>query len=200
MSDDKKNVLPDPSEAWREERKRQIAYRILRYVLAVLLFVSYFFLGKIAVFFMAFGACLIAPDIAALASRAFMSSLFPHRKGELRPIYGIAESLAARGKYAEAEEEYEKIIQQFPKEVKPHIDMLNIAVMRLNDGLLAEQLYQRGMNLLKDPVSQNTLTEAYNSIRTRLKKPEDLKPVEISSNKFKDVKERVARDRKKMWR
>jgi hypothetical protein len=106
----------------------------------------------------------------------------------------------AKGLYAEAEQEYEKIIREFPDEIKPHIDMLNIAIVRMNNPELAEQIFQRGMSLLKNPDSRQVLSTSYASIRTQLKMPEDRKSVEISAQKIKETKERVERDRQKMWK
>ena len=62
-------------------------------------------------------------------------------------------TLAARGKYAEAEAEHEKIMAEFPDDPVPHIELINIAVMRLNDGDLADKLHRRGMSCLHDPIA-----------------------------------------------
>lgn len=158
------------SSLWAKEERRRRIGRIIRRVVGIpLLLFSYPHLGPISPFLLLLGAILVAPDIAGFLSNAVVGMVSPHRPGERRPNYDIPESLAAKGKYAEAEEEYDRIIQEFPAEVKPHIAMINIAVTRLNDGALAASLYQNGMDRLKDPASRETLTTMYKAMATRLK-------------------------------
>ncbi|MFC1498317.1 tetratricopeptide repeat protein [Verrucomicrobiota bacterium] len=183
---------------WKQEQKRILWSRIIRWGIAIPLFLfSYPRLGWLGPFFILAAAMLVASDIAGYLSRLIIRT---HRPTEPKPIYGIAESLVAKGKYAEAEQEYEKIIQEFPNEIKPHIDMINIAVKWLNNGQLAEQSYQRGMSLLRNPVDRNTLTETYTTIRTLLKNQNEENTKVISLEKINEVKERLARDRHKLWR
>jgi len=159
---------------------------------------SYPALGPLSPFFALFGCVLIAPDIAGYFSRFMGNILWRHREGKPQPLYSIPESLVAKGKYAEAEIEYEKIIQAFPDEVKPHVDMINIAIRWMNNGQLAEKLYQRGMSLLKNQADRDVLTEMYTSISTRLKKEDTRTTVPVE--KLKEIKEQLARDRRKFWR
>lgn len=105
-----------------------------------------------------------------------------------------------QGKYAEAEAEYEKIIQEFPNEIKPHVDMINIAIRWMEDGQLAEELYQRGMTLLQDPTDRDTFTQMYTAIRTRLKSQDEKNGRTIPFENVKEIRERLARDRHKLWR
>lgn len=154
---------------WESEERRKLWRRIIRWCLGIpLLLFSYPHLGLSGPFLMLLGVLLIAPDITAYLSGFAGNILWSHCEGESKPLYGIPESLVAKGKYAEAEQEYEKIVQKFPAEVKPHIDMINIAVTRLDDGELAKKLYQRGMSILQDSASQETLTRMYEAISTRL--------------------------------
>jgi len=191
------NTLNARSTAeWKAQQRRILVSRVVRWSIALPLIIFCFPIPWFGPFLILLGAIMIAPDIAS-----YLASLFQvHHRAERKPVYGIAESLVARGKYADAEQEYEKIIQEFPGEVKPHVDMINIAVRWLNDGQLAEKLYQRGMTLLRDPAARTTLTEMYEGMRTRLKSPDAESNRTISNDKLKDVQEHIARDRRKLWR
>jgi tetratricopeptide (TPR) repeat protein len=144
---------------------------------------------------MLLGGALLAPDVASFIHR-WAEEL--RLAGQPPPIYGIAETLVAKGRYAEAEEEYEKIIRAFPNEVKPHTDMIHLAVRWLNNGELAEKLYQRGLSLLRNPEDRQILSEAYERIRTRLKTAESDKPRIISSEKLDEARARAKETRERL--
>lgn len=191
---------------WQKEQRRKLESRIVRWTLGLLLmagslpFFAWVGFPFLAPFFMLLGVILISPEVAGYFSQWGGSLIWRHQEGVPRPVYSIAESLVARGKYAEAEAEYEKIIQEFPEEVKPHIDLIHIATNWLKNAELAEQLYQRGMSLLKDPGARQLLTDAYKRACTLLKTPEQKSPPPISSSRVQEVQEQMARDREKLWR
>ena len=81
-----------------------------------------------------------------------------------------------------------------------HIDMINIAVVQMNDGDLALKLYQRGMSLLKKPEGREVLSAAYARICTLLKTEADKHNKPIGSGKLEDVQKRLADNRRKLWR
>ncbi len=153
------------------ENRRQLWWRVVRWIIAIpLILFSYPYLGFFGPFVMLFGVILIARDIAGYLSQFVGRLIWPQQQYIPHPLYSIAESLTAKGKYAEAEKEYEKIIEDFPDAVKPHLDMINIAIVRMHDGPLAEKLYHRGLSVLKNEADRDTLTRMYKAIRTRLKK------------------------------
>lgn len=197
MDEAGKRISEGMSHLWRVEQKRQRRSRLIRWGLGISLILTFPWFGAPSVFSMALGFFLIGPDIASYPASLLMHMLYPMREGERRPVYGIPQSLMARGRYVEAEEEYEKIIQEFPNEVTPHIDMLNIAVMRLNNAELAEQIFQRGMTLLKQPAARETLSREYDRIRGRLKASDRGTNSEVSAKKLDAIRDRIA---KRSWR
>ena len=195
MNADKERSQADAFAEWKREERRELRSRLVRWGLAIPLFLSFIWIPWFGAFFALLGSLLIAQVVG----RFFANLLWPHRKRKPKPVYGIPESLVFKGKYEAAEKEYEKIIQEFPNEVKPHVDLINIAVMHLNNGELAEQLYQRGMKLINDPEARETLSRMYAGIRTRLKNEgETIQPV--PREKLDEIKSRMARDRRKLWR
>jgi len=107
------------------------------------------------------GAIQIGPDIANWFGNMAGGLLWPHDEGKPTPIYCIPENLAGEGKFAEAEAEYEEIMRQFPHETKPHTDLIDIALHRMDDTELAEKFYRNGMQMLKKAEGKRELTFAY---------------------------------------
>jgi len=169
MDDHAKQLNARIMANWKAEQRRILISRAIRWGVGIPLIAVGFAIPFVGLFLMLLGVVMITPDIAGYVSNIAGNILWSHHTDRPKPLYDIAEALAAKGKYAEAEQEYEKIIQNFPSDVKPHIDMINIAVTRLNDRELAAQLYRRGMDLLPDSAPQETLTMMYEAISTRLK-------------------------------
>jgi len=192
------NKMDILTEQWKKEEKKKLWLRIIRRCIGIPLLFSFPTLGPASPFLALLGAILMAPDIAGYLSQFAGNILWKHHVGKPQPLYSIPESLVARGKYAEAEEEYEKIIQDFPNEIKPHADMINIAVRWLNDGQLAEDLYRRGMHMLQNQADRDVLTGMYTSISSRLKNGDNKTTIPLE--KIAEIKERLARDRHKYWR
>ncbi|MBI3987853.1 MAG: hypothetical protein HY343_13090 [Lentisphaerae bacterium] len=187
----------DPSViAWQRDNKLRFWSRVIRWSVAIpLMLFTYPWFGP---FLILLGCVLIAPDIAGYFAKRVGDLLWPNRQIEKKPFYDIPESLVAKGKYAEAEAAYEAIIREFPREIKPHADLIDIAVRWMDDAELAEKLFQRGMSLLADPVDRERLTDAYERSRSRLKTHEA--PKTISAEKLNEVKARLEQHRRELWR
>lgn len=145
--------------------------RIVRWSVAVILAPMAFVIPVFGAFLTLLGCILVAPDIAGWLSESFSGLLWSSHRPPPPPLYGIPESLVARRQYKEAEQAYEKIIREYPDEVKPHVDLITIAVTRLHDLELAERLYQRGMTTLRDKEAKEFLTKMHSAIASRLESP-----------------------------
>ncbi len=130
--------------------------------------------------FIFLGAFVVAPSMATIFAQPFSSILYPSRTLEMpEPMYGIPQSWRARGQYEEAIKGYEKIAADYPDEVKPYVEMVNIAILDLHDVERAKTFLNRGMVLLKDETAKNILRESYNAVITRMEvKPEWLRDQE----------------------
>lgn len=126
----------------------------------------------ISLWIIAAGMILLSVDVANRLSGLWNFILWSKSDHMDTPDYGPAETLAARGLYAEAEVEYEKIMAEFPDDPEPHIALIRIAVARLNNAETADKLYERGMNALQSGKSRETLTAMYKGIRTMIRQPD----------------------------
>jgi tetratricopeptide (TPR) repeat protein len=85
-----------------------------------------------------------------------------------QPVYGIPQSKRAKGMYEEAIAGFDKIAQDYPDEVKPYIEMIDITIVNLKDPDRASAIYERGLSLLKKDEDREALARMYGAIRTRL--------------------------------
>lgn len=114
-------------------------------------------------------ARIIAPPIARLIAEPSGSLFYPVRRFDRpQPVYSIPQSKRAKGLYEEAILGFEKIAREYPDEVKPYIEMVDIAVVNLRDPERANAIYQRGVSLLKKEEDKEVLARMYGAIRTRL--------------------------------
>ena len=133
--------------------------------------------------FLGFGLYLVASIILAfpLANLAatVLSNLFWSISyfDKPQPIYGIPQSRRVKGLPEDALAEYEKILAQFPDEVRPHLDMIEIALLDLRDPARARALYLRALDRLKNPADKAALETIYSETLTRLDPKPDHPPL-----------------------
>ena len=63
---------------------------------------------------------------------------------------------------------FEGIAAEHPNEVKPYIEMIDIAIVNLKDPERANRIFQRGFCVLKKDENKEVLARMYGAIRTRL--------------------------------
>ena len=102
---------------------------------------------------------------ALLGERLFWSKSYYDKP---QPMYGIPQARRAKGRFGEALAEYETILAAHPGEVRPHLDMVEIALLDLRDPELAHALYERGRERLKNPADKEALARVYAETLTRL--------------------------------
>ncbi len=78
-----------------------------------------------------------------------------------RPQYLIAADRRARGQYAEALAELDKIVTENPQEVRAYLEMLDIALAEMGDQQQARVIYRRGKKALAKAQDREALVFAY---------------------------------------
>ena len=113
-------------------------------------------------------ALFLAGPIARIVAEPLGSLLWPKRYYDKpQPMYGIPESRRIRGLPEEALAEYEKIAAAHPGEVRPWLDMIDIALTDLHDPERANALFQRGLAALSAPDAKDHLARVYAALRDR---------------------------------
>ena len=118
-------------------------------------------------------AIMIASPMARLVAESSGNLFYPGRRFDRpQPMYSIPEARRASGFYEEAISGFEKLAEAYPDEVKPYIEMIDISILNLKDPERANEIYRRGVALLKKVEDKEALATMYSAIRTRL----DAKP------------------------
>ncbi len=113
-------------------------------------------------------AILLAGPLARLLAEPLGDLYWPRRYfDQPQPMYGIPESRRRKGQFEEALAEYEKIAAAHPAEVRPWLDMIDIALTDLRDPERANTLFQRGLAALADPDAKDHLARVYAATRDR---------------------------------
>ena len=119
-------------------------------------------------FFFLVAAIFLAGPIARGLAEPLGGLLWPKRYYDKpQPMYGIPQARRIRGRPEEALAEYEKIAAAHPDEVRPWLDMIDIALTDLHDPERANALFQRGLAALARPDDKDHLARVYAASRDR---------------------------------
>lgn len=124
----------------------------------------------LGVFLSVLGAVLLGPDMAGLLSGALSGSFWPSRPGPRKPAYGVPQSKMAAHEYAEARQAYEQIIREYPDEVKPHVELVKMAFLKLKDEALAKEFHDRAMKSLAS-AAREQVTSVYRMLYAEFTAP-----------------------------
>jgi hypothetical protein len=114
-------------------------------------------------------AVVLAGPIARLIAEPSGSLFYPNLRADRPgPVYGIPAAKRARGLYEESIAGYQQIAAEFPDEVKPHVQIIDICIRDLKDPTRANQVFQDGLAALRREEDREALARMYAAIRTRL--------------------------------
>ncbi len=114
-------------------------------------------------------AIVMASPVGRLIAEPMGNLFYPgKRSSHAPPMYSIPESNRAKGRYEEAMLGFEKIAETFPAEVKPYIEMIDMAIVNLKDPDRANEIFRRGVSVLQEDKDKEALATMYGAIRTRL--------------------------------
>jgi hypothetical protein len=121
----------------------------------------------IALFVMA--AIIIAPSLARLLAEPSGNLFYPSMRFDgPQPMYSIPESKRKSGFPQEAFDGFHAISQEHPQELKPYIEMIDIAIMDMKSGDLALSTFRHGLQTLTDEQAKDSLSRMYKAISSRL--------------------------------
>ena len=143
-----------------------LAYRLVKYGLATGLKTgSYLYAGLLvfpAMALVVICALFLQKPLTEILSQSFVDFLFGrHHVQRPEPKYGIPEFQHEWRHFEEAILEYEKIAVNFPEELKPWADMIEIVMLKLKDPDRATKMFHKGIAKLKDEKKRKELTIIY---------------------------------------
>ena len=134
----------------------------------ILLAAGDFLLMLVGFLFYLVAAVLLAGPVARLLAEPLGGLIWPrHYYDKPQPMYGIPESRRRQGQFEEALAEYGKIAAAHPGEVRPWLEMIDIALTDLRDPERANALFQRGLAVLADPDAKDHLARVFAATRDR---------------------------------
>jgi len=80
------------------------------------------------------------------------------------PDYQAARALEARGRWEEALQAYGKIAEEYPDELKPHVEMMQVALLGLRDRDRFCRIYRQGLDSMKKRTDRELLDREYDRI------------------------------------
>jgi hypothetical protein len=110
-------------------------------------------------------AIIVAPSIARLIAEPTGAVYYSKRPYiQPPPDYAVPQILREKGRYGEAMLEYEKITGKYPEEIKPYIEMMDIAILDLKDSKLTKAIFDRGLSSLQNDNDRDVLKIAYATV------------------------------------
>lgn len=88
-----------------------------------------------------------------------------------QPIYSIPQSKRLKKQPEEAITGFEKIAAEHPRELRPWLEMIDIALTDLHDPDRANAIFQDGIARLKKPEDKDQLAKVYAATRERQSPP-----------------------------
>ena len=106
-------------------------------------------------------ALVVAPQLLGFVADVTGGVIGGSFGGKSRPYYRLAADRRARGRFAEALAELEKIVAEYPQEVDAYLEMLAIAMSDLNDFEQARGICLRGKKALSSREDRELVASAY---------------------------------------
>lgn len=112
---------------------------------------------------------ILAFPLARLMAEPAGGLFYPGRRLDRPlPMYSIPESKRTQGLYEESIAGFERIAEEYPDEVKPYLEMIDISIRNLKDADRARDIFARGMSLLEKEEDRDVLEGMYVAIASRL--------------------------------
>ena len=115
-----------------------------------------------------FAAVTAAPQIArAFADWVFELFSASEKFDGPQPMYGKPMALRMSRQYEEAMQAYEELAADYPEELKPHLEMIEVALRELKDPGRAELIYQNALLLFEDEKDRELLASRLSGLSLR---------------------------------
>jgi hypothetical protein len=142
------------------------------------------------------GIAIMAPPVVTLIAEPTGNMFYPGQRYDKRqPVFSVPQALRRKGEYAEALSMYQKLVEDDPRDIRPYIEMINIAIMDLNDVGLADSIVKRGGWSLGYRDKQ-ALKEMCAAIKSR----QDVRSAKPGTVAYKHMDKKIARSRAGMFK
>jgi len=127
--------------------------------------------------FGAVAAIILWPRLGEIAAEPFRAMLYPiQRFDKPVPMYSVPMSKRARGAYAAALADYERMELEYPGDMEVYRNMLELLILEMKDPEKASEVFQRALRSLRKTEQREGLARIYQGMLSQVKgKPEWLK-------------------------
>ena len=137
------------------------------------------------------GIAIMAPPLVSLIAEPTGNLYYPGQRYDKRqPMFSIPQALRRKGQYAEALSGYQKLVEENPHDIRAYIEMINIAIMDLNDLGLADSIVKRGAWALGRG-DKRALKKMYAAIKSR----RDTRSAKPGTVAYKHIDKKIVRSR-----
>ena len=104
-----------------------------------------------------------------------------------QPMFSVPEGKRKSGHYQEAFDGFQKIAEEYPQELKPYLEMMEIAIVDMKDKKKGDLVFHQAIAALDDKEACDTLLKMYKAISFQLeyKLPESHHPIAIRKHDLK---------------
>ena len=111
---------------------------------------------------------ILAPSIArGLVDKVADIFMYSEKFDRAPPMYGRPAALRKSREYEEAMAAYEEIAEEYPDEIKPYLEMIDMAMRDLNDPERAELIYQQGLLKFQNEEDRKRLARQLSGLRLK---------------------------------
>jgi len=111
------------------------------------------------------GATIIAIPVARLIAEPAGNLFLPSSRWKYPlPIYSRPRAFRARKNYGKAFEAFNELSREYPQELSPYLEMLEIAVKNLGNTEVGQDVYNRGVKNLRNSKHRKRLTRLHDEL------------------------------------
>ncbi len=115
------------------------------------------------------GSCAFAVPLARWLAEPWGSLYFSNRRASGKaPMYGIPQAKRKKGMFEEAMADYEAIVRDHPDELRAYVEMMDMAVVDMQDLHRAELVFEHGLLVLQNEHDLRALKAMYRAIASRI--------------------------------
>jgi|GEM_PF-7053560 hypothetical protein len=100
---------------------------------------------------------LMGPPVARFFGFVGGNIFYPDRGDAARPAYSVPRARRSQGQFHDALREYEKILENHPRDLQSYLDMMEIAGSDLGNASLANRIAGRALAVIRDPKDRHAI-------------------------------------------
>ena len=131
------------------------------------------------------GGFVMAPGLARGVAAPMGRLFYPHKPLEPAPLFSLSRGLRHQGRFNDAMNEYRKVISEFPDAKDAYLEMIDMAVLEMDDRSLGRKILLEALVAINGDVLHRELRDCFDCACTANTKA-NAEPSRISFDLFED--------------